>query len=395
VIHLGPVLRRALWAVLALAAVASVARGFVNAMEVSIDFQWSAARVLLSGDDPYLVDALGDPEGRLDSAVHYGHLLYVMKLPLALLELADARLVWAVANLIMAVTAVEVLRRAFVLRREQTLLLLSVFLASEPLRLTIGNAQTPLIVLLFASLLALPERRHLTLLSGVSYVKWSFAPPFALFVLIRRGWRGALLWAVPALVGMAVFASFTQDLRPLSLLRPLLRQAGGPRGVADGTADVMTLMGLLGVDGPARTLLPLLLMTVASVMVVRSFRTDRHAIAALAIVSLVTVNHLPYDFVLLLPAFAASLAASRGWQRVALMSASLYFFFLAFLRRAIASAVAVAPFDRDPARALAALRSVGPTWPPQVDSSVVGILVLLVAVLALHSLDRQATDVGS
>lgn len=381
-------LRAVLWSVLVSAAVASTWRGVANAVDFSVDFQVSAAAILLDGDDPYVIDVSGDPDGRLDSGVHYLHLLYVLMLPLALLEQDLARVAWALVNLSLALIACVVVARALRLSRGLTVGLILVALASDPLRVTIGNAQMSLIVVAFAAILMLPATPLRTAISGISSIKWSFAPPFALLVLLRRGPRALLLWLTPAALGAVVFATLVRDASPATILRPILRQLDGP-DVAIGSVDLMTILKLAGVDGSARVAIPAVVMLLSSLMIVRSFQTERYSVPALVIVSLVTVNHLPYDFVALVPALAAGLAHRREAAGRFIIVIVAYFFFGTSAKRLGQYVLEQTTGPDLIGFYLQATSRVGPTWPPNLASAVIGMVAMSGVIVALRRLERS------
>ncbi len=83
----GRWLRSAGLAILWALALASIVEGFVNAVRVSTDFQWSPTLLLSEGVNPYQVAISGNVDGKilLSQYPPYLHLLYIVMLPLALL----------------------------------------------------------------------------------------------------------------------------------------------------------------------------------------------------------------------------------------------------------------------------------------------------------------------
>lgn len=314
-----------LLAVLTIAALASVLAGLRNAAVFSVDFQWSAARLLLEGDDPYRFVGQEGPAGPLIVSAPYTHLLYVMLLPIALLGLEPARIAWASINILMVLTACYLIAQSLELDRRRAIILTLITLASTPFRVGLGNAQTSLLVLLTVAALFRPwSHRHL-LVAGVSFTKWSFAPPIAVLLLLRGSLAHLALASTASILGFLSFAALTGDLSLEALLRPLLIQIESPV-VNPGYADAMTALRLSGVPWALVASLSLVLLIAGSVGVARTFRSDLLASMTVSVVSLATVNHLSYDLILLVPVLGVALA-TRGKAASFLLAICLYFFF--------------------------------------------------------------------
>lgn len=299
--------QRFAWAVLVAMAATSVVGGLKNAATLTLDFQWSAARLLLEGTDPFLLLELGDPSGRLTSAAVHAHLLYVLYLPLAVLDVDTARVLWSVINIVLATIAVIVLGRALSLGRSETLVLGLLLLSSTPLRVAVGNSQTSLVVLACVAMLLHSRSSTSTVVAGASAVKWSFTPVIFIWVFMRRGWSAAALLVVAPVAGFLVFATIVDDFSFTALLRPVLGQS---QGVSSGLgyADLMSI--LRRVDAAQWLIIgaPLIATVVGAVWAARAIASDGLSLAAVLTVSLATVNHLNYDLVLLAPALASAIA---------------------------------------------------------------------------------------
>lgn len=309
--------RRALIVVSTLAAAISLGAALRNAVSFSIDFRIDAARVLAVGVSPF--------EGA-EGGTFYLHALYVGLLPLGWLSDAGARLAFGLLNVGLGLLLVRTLARGLELDRLTTVVLGLIMVTSTPFRVTVGNAQTGLIVLaLAAPFFVLRGRSGAALVGGISLVKWSFAP-LLLWVLVRRRVRDLLLFGVIPLSGFLIFGSMVSDLSSSNLLRPFVQERAIL--VDLGHADLMTLVRQLVGDGGVAIVAPLVLMAGLSVVIVRTFRDERIAFAALLIVSLVTVYHLSYDLIALLPAVAISLGRPRHHASRAILLIAGYFFYI-------------------------------------------------------------------
>lgn len=369
-------------ALLAVAAIVSTVAAIGNALENSDDFRLDAARALASGVNPF--------DGA-EGGTFYLHGLYVLLLPLTGLEDVTARAVYAAMNILMGIAVVLMLSRALNLGRDRTLFLLLVMAASMPFRVTVGNAQTGLIILAFsAPLFLFGRRRWPSLGAGLSLVKWSFAPPLALWILLRRSIGTSLLAAATPVVGFLIFAALTADFSLMNLLRPALRER--EILVDPGYADLMTLIRLAAGDGPATLVVPALAMAAASFAVVRRFHEERTAYAALLIISLVTVYHLSYDLIVLLPAAAVALREPRRPAARGILLISGYFFFIDLPQKLLAFVVSrtSSPSPRVLEGLSDALDSMVTT--PGIPSVLAHLLLLSVVIVLLHRLgDRSGS----
>jgi hypothetical protein len=212
---------------LVLCAAISTAVGIRNALHQSQDFQWSGERVLLQHNDPWAEYLAGDPNHQFIATEipNYLPILYVLIVPLGLLPLVYAKLLWALANTVFAGASAVAAGRAFGLERWRTVALVCLMMMATPTRISIGNGQQGLLVLMVWTLTLLSTRltQRGALLSGIAYFKYSFAPSMALFLLFRRGVRSFALSLVPVIAGTGlVWLWITGGRRPLELVRLLV-----------------------------------------------------------------------------------------------------------------------------------------------------------------------------
>lgn len=179
----------------------SLAQGIRNALERSQDFQWSGTRMLLNRIDPWADALRGDPLHlvHLSQIPNYLSILYVLLVPLGLLPLAPAELVWALLNGAFAILSAWIAARFCGLPGRGRWLVICLLLMSTPARETIGNGQQGLLVLVLwtVSLLALRVMDAQATVAGISYFKFNFGPPLFLYLLLRRGVRAAAWSLVP------------------------------------------------------------------------------------------------------------------------------------------------------------------------------------------------------
>lgn len=206
-------------------ALLSATVGSWNGVHRSQDFQYSGELVLLRHIDPWKDFLAGDPQHdfAMTQIPNYLPLLYVMLVPYALLPLGGARTAWVLTNLLFAILSGRWVARFYGIRGDGVWAVICLMMLATATRNTIGNGQQSLLVLFFWGLMVrkadwAPTGRA-ELLMGVSYLKFTFAPPLLLFVLFRRGWKAALLTLIPALSALAlVWLWLNQGFRSLLTL---------------------------------------------------------------------------------------------------------------------------------------------------------------------------------
>ena len=320
----------ALWTL----ALASIAQGFRHAAHFSTDFQWSPTVLLSEGVNPYQVAISGNAEGRLLMSQYppYLELLYIVMLPLAYLPYTLAKLSWAILNLGFACASLAILARLFRLSAFQGALLASLFFLSTPYRNTVGNGQTSLLCLLTFLIAWIYENRNETA-SGASLslllTKYSFAPPIGLWFLLRGKLKMLLISLALLTVGWLLFSWMCHE-NPLKILGQPVKVAS-LYAESEGGGDIMTLVQSFGWDRPVvgdlrlSAVIGLLTSCVwVGFLRLKSARLTRNdCLAALCLVSLLSIRHLAYDLVFLAPVMALTFSRPRLSQ-IALIAALAY-----------------------------------------------------------------------
>jgi len=313
------------WAALAVAAVISIARGLAMGLTRAGDLQWSPAVVFLSGRNPYELWLAGNPghEILFKQVPNYLHVLYVTLVPLAALDFASARVVWAFGGIALAVGMALALARHYRLDRTRTALLLGLFLCGSPFRVGLQLGQTTPFVMAFLILPFLAVRGG-NVLQGLGFAKYSFAPPFLIYALLRRGPAAALAGLVVPLAGFVVFCLWT-GTSPLEAALQPLAVASRNLGVTVGDAMAVTEQ----VFGRVTVLSGGVALALCCVLVhgaVRHPDEDLH-LPLVALISLATFKHHIYDYAMLLPVLAYSLKPGATVHRVPIWLATAWFWF--------------------------------------------------------------------
>lgn len=314
-----PGLRRMTLIVLAVLSLVSIWQGMHNAAlpDRSQDFQWSGAHLFWQHIDPWRDYLSGDPvHGIVKVQIpNYLPLLYVMLAPLGSLPLETASLIWAVCNLVFGIVSAFLCGRFYGLNTPYRLVLTALLLTSTPLRNSIGNGQQGIFVLLLWVLaLCCTEKPSNGLVMGVSYFKYSFAPPAFLFLLFRFGFVTALLSLAPALATfLFAFLWLGGSLRnPAAMLSMLtapmkVAQTGFFGSAGPNLMDILEwgLTHLHVAPGIVKIAVFTLPLIIAAALLFRKTRPTsglslEGQISLMAIISIALFKHHSYDTVVLL-----------------------------------------------------------------------------------------------
>lgn len=320
-----------LLAILILMAAGSVWQGAHNAVAPgrSQDFQWSGTHIVVQHIDPWADYLHGDPAHQIvkTQVPNYLPLLYVLIWPIGLMSLSTATATWAACNLAFGLISAFLCARFYGFRGYWCCVLVAMLMISTPMRNSMGNGQQSLLVLLIWVLaLCRTPRASSGLVAGISYFKYSFAPPLFLLLLFRIGVAAALLSLIPALATLGFVYVWTGGslLHPAGLLQMLFEplkvaQSGGYFGTPGSNLMDALELGMKGSHlSPAMVSgieygLPLLISTVLVYFIARkkSLMSWDLQIALLAVLSIVLFKHHGYDEVVLLLPIAYSMRNIR------------------------------------------------------------------------------------
>jgi len=242
--------RRAILVLLILGGILSAAAGMKAGAGRSQDFQWSGAHMLAQHIDPWAVELSGDPDHMIQGVQHVNYLplLYLIILPLGYLSAHTAQVLWVLCNVTFAVGSTLLASRFYGLSRELSLAAVCLMLMALPTRNNFGNGQQALFVLamLALSLLTVRVTAARAAVAGVSYVKFNFAPPIFLYLLIYEGIGAALISVLPAVAGLLVawaWLGFEHGVQGLIFLAraplQISQRAYWPRGGDTNLMDVL------------------------------------------------------------------------------------------------------------------------------------------------------------
>ena len=278
------------------------------------DFQIDGARAIRDGI-PIWVPSSDVATVPFRSPAFYGHLLYLILYPLSFLPDGTDRAVFAFLNCVLLVLAVLVLARVANLDSLRSAIFFSFIASSTPTLVAIGNSQTSVLVLSLCAVGLLRPGTLQALCFGLASFKLSFLPNL-MGATIGMGRKAD---AIKFLFGLAVpaiaFVALTGRLN--DLVAPFVAQLGGPK-VALGHGDLLSVLRIAGLSSVQVLALCVVASAVFSHCVTRFLVSRGHCslviLGLTMLVSLVTLGHLTYDYVVLAPLVAFWL--SRPLSRV-------------------------------------------------------------------------------
>ncbi len=323
--------RAAVIFVLAAAAALSLYQGIGNALKFSQDFQWDAAKALVSGMDPYEISMHPEKaEESPDLAEFYAMFtdrglkqkmeanqfpsLLLLLAPMTVLSAQSAKVAWCIFNLIFTAGIIWLLKKTFF---EDTpgfefAAAVLITIAGTPYRNQLGVGQHTLFAFFFFMLAvwidmsgpcgrqedaapaeSFPGRGVLTALAlFVSFFKYTLTGPLALYFLYRKRYAPLAL-AVAGHVAVTAVCAARFGKGFIYMIKAPLEVAS--RLTAEGGIDLGVLLG--GYAGYAVAFVIVILLIY--IILRRGPGHEKDVLAMLILWSLVLTYHRTYDFFVL------------------------------------------------------------------------------------------------
>ena len=319
-----------LYIIFGLLAAVSLIQGCSNAIAVSQDFQWDAAKALTLRINPYIESMT--PTGILDQyhwedyylqmeANQFPSLLMLL-FPYTLLAPLTARYVWLASNLVFTVLMIVLLRKTFLatLDRRLWILLILFMISGTPYRNQLGVGQHTIFSFLFFLAAVYFSRRReesgkagytagTILCLAVSYFKYTLTVPLALYFVYKRKWKELIL-SVMIHVGLTIFAAFWLHTGILDMIIQPLQVSSAL--AAEGGID----FGALLQGSPLAFVLAGIVMIFLFIMMLKMPQgVDAQIISMLVLWSLIVTYHRTYDFFVLVVVAALFCGAGQDTRK--------------------------------------------------------------------------------
>jgi hypothetical protein len=208
-----------------------------------------------------------------------------------------------------------------------------IFFCSLPLRVSIGNGQVSILILLAYTAFFIKNKNLKSFLVGLSFVKYSFSIVTLLYFLIKYKFKYLLLSSLVLSVGWLLF-SFYLDENPIRTLSQPLQIAFStfafhlPRGDLHTVLNILNKKNLIDNFHIINIFLCLcfglfLAMNIAKI----SINNILLITSLLAIGNLLILPHIIYDYVLLLPSLCYSWKYKKSLSGLVSILVTFYFWF--------------------------------------------------------------------
>ncbi len=313
----------------------STTKAFLDAQNLSFDFHFSPTKLVAEGINhyQYILDGKHDhgPDDKLmyDQNGNYAQGLFIILIPFTWLGWEDAKLVWSIINIALALIIPLVLCKKFKLDNFKTFLVLSIFLSSTIFRIHIGYGQHTLILLIFLILPFLNKKIFSIALSGIVYFKYNIGYGLFLYFLSLKRFKYIFLSSFPLIFGWLSYCYITNTNLLTNILEPLRVIMYWNSEANHFPVTVFNLINYLKINSLITLAIPILV-NFYFILKIKNIEDDLKKLSLLCLSILCFTPHQLHDYVLLIPLLVYSL---KHYQYlISLINLILIFYFFYFLR---------------------------------------------------------------
>ena len=313
----------------------STTKAFLDAQNLSFDFHFSPTKLVAEGINhyQYILDGKHDhgPDDKLmyDQNGNYAQGLFIILIPFTWLGWEDAKLVWSIINIALALIIPLVLCKKFKLDNFKTFLVLSIFLSSTIFRIHIGYGQHTLILLIFLILPFLNKNFFNIALSGIVYFKYNIGYGLFLYFLSLKRFKYIFLSSFPLIFGWLSYCYITNTNLLTNILEPLRVIMYWNSEANHFPVTVFNLINYLKINSLITLAIPILV-NFYFILKIKNIEDDLKKLSLLCLSILCFTPHQLHDYVLLIPLLVYSL---KHYQYlISLINLILIFYFFYFLR---------------------------------------------------------------
>ena len=313
----------------------SITKAFLDAQNISFDFHFSPTKLVAEGINhyQYILDGKHDhgPDDKLmyDQNGNYAQGLFIILIPFTWLGWEDAKLVWSIINIALALIIPLVLCKKFKLDNFKTFLVLSIFLSSTIFRIHIGYGQHTLILLIFLILPFLNKKFFSIALSGIVYFKYNIGYGLFLYFLSLKRFKYIFLSSFPLIFGWLSYCYITNTNLLTNILEPLRVIMYWNSEANHFPVTVFNLINYLKINSLITLAIPILV-NFYFILKIKNIEDDLKKLSLLCLSILCFTPHQLHDYVLLIPLLVYSL---KHYQYlISLINLILIFYFFYFLR---------------------------------------------------------------
>ena len=320
---------------LILLSVISLGRAFYQAQLISFDFHFSPTKLVADGINhyEYILDGNHDdgPDDKImyDQNGVYAQGLFVILIPFTYIGWDNAKLVWSILNIILAILIPLLLCKKFDLSKFQTLLIVNLFLISTVFRIHIGYGQQTLLTLFFLILPFINNSKLSVIFSGISFFKFNIGYALFLYFLSLKKIKNIVLSAIPCIIGWLVYCLLTDTNLIKNLFQPLQLLLFWDEGKAFPVTFFSLLKNINNFPQILALVIPLIL-NFLIIIHIKKFSDNLYKLSILCLSALAFMPHQIHDYVLLVPLLIFSI--KNFDKNISKINIIFIFYFFYFLR---------------------------------------------------------------
>ncbi len=311
-------------------------------LQNSCDLMWQPTKLFWDGINHYEYQLktkdiyLGCQKGQ------YGHFLFILLYPISLVGWGGAKFVWIIVNIIFALVTPILLCRYCNLSKLLTFLVLGIFLTSHPTRMTINYGQNSLMIFFFLSLPFLfnykKYQNFTSILSGISYVKYSTGYILFLNFLVEKEYKKLILSLIITIFGWFFYSLYTKSNIIDSFFDPfqLILSDNYVR-----TGDLYSILNIYFLKEVTliNKIIQIGVILFINIFLLYQIKDISNQLAKLTIICFMPLIFLPhsnYDYVLMLPTLIFGIRYyNLKISKICLLIVIYYFYFHRIIRHLI------------------------------------------------------------
>ncbi|MDB3888094.1 hypothetical protein N9341_00985 [Candidatus Pelagibacter sp.] len=284
----------------------SVYRAFDQAQLISFDFHFSPTKLVSEGINhyQYILDGKHDdsPNDRImyDQNGNYAQGLFVMLIPFTLMDWDEAKLLWSIINILIAIFICIILCNKFNLSRFNTFLVCSIFLSSTIFRIHIAYGQQTLLMFIFLILPFLQFNKLSIIFSGIAFFKYNIGYGLFIYFLSLKKITNIFLSLIPLIIGWILYCFITNTNLLENLLEPLKVILYWNSFNNHFPVTIFSFLEVFNVNSIIVLILPLII----SFIIINKIKHEQDNLKKLSILCLSILAFAPHqlhDYVILLP----------------------------------------------------------------------------------------------
>ncbi len=317
---------------------------FFKGLDNSCDLMWQPSKIFWDKINHYNYQYetkdifLGCQKGQ------YGHFLFIFLYPLTLFEWEQAKLIWLIINILFAISIPLIICRVCNLSIILTLVILGIFLTSHPTRMTINYGQNSMMIFFFMMLPYLlsetKKQNFYSIISGISYIKYSTGYILFLNLLIEKKFKKLFLSLIVTILSWIFYSYYTDSNLIDSFLGPF-KLIIGDNYVRTGDLYSIINIYFLKEVNIINKILQIFIILIINIYFLFQIRNVKNKLAKLSVICILPLIFLPhsnYDYVLLLPVLIFGIKYFHlGISKYCIYLVLYYFYFHRIVRHLIDS----------------------------------------------------------